>query len=96
MTNGEIKSELIRLAAECFRGSRLPPQYSADWNLPKRTSAGVRNAIEEQMEQARATAHGWGKRLKELADSLPKTVCENRNVYGCEPGDHGGGCPHSK
>jgi hypothetical protein len=76
VTNDEIKSELIKLAAECFRADLMPPLFVTDWDLPKSTPKRARDEIQGHMAQVRLTASGWGRRLKALADKLPKSDAE--------------------
>jgi hypothetical protein len=76
VTNEEIKSELIKLAAECFRMDRMPPLFVTDWKLPKSTPKRARDEIQGHMAQVKLTSNGWGRRLKALADSLPKSDSE--------------------
>jgi hypothetical protein len=70
MTNDELRSELLKLAAACIRGDMMPPEFVDDWDLPRSTPIRARNEIKKHMAQTRLVANGWGRRLKQLADNL--------------------------
>lgn len=76
MTNEEIKSELTKLAAECFVHRTFPPFIVGDWKLPQSTSKTVRREIQSNLSQVDSSLRSIGSRLKKVIDSLPKTDAE--------------------
>ena len=68
MTDEQIKSRLVSLAAEMFRGDGMP-QDIWDWQLAKTTPKSTRVSIRDSSDRAAKQANEWGKRIMEIVNN---------------------------
>ena len=66
MTNEQIKSELIKLAAEMVRCRCMPSEFIDDWQIPKSTPITTRRMIVRTTMAARDQSVEWGAKLARL------------------------------
>lgn len=70
MTDDEIESELVKIAAECFRKNAFPPMVVGDWTLPKTTPKTARREIQRNLSKIDSGIHSIGMRLKLLVEAM--------------------------
>lgn len=73
MNPDEIKTELMKIAAGCFRKDAFPPLSIEDWALPESASRGTRILIQKHLTRIGSEIHQIGMRVKRVIDSLPQT-----------------------
>jgi len=70
MTNDEIESELLKIAAGCFRKDAFPSMVVGDWELPVSVSRSTRRLIQENLTQTDNAVHEIGQRVKRVLDAI--------------------------
>ena len=71
--NDKQRSALLHIAAQMFMGDGLPPEFVADWGLPKTTPVTARRQIQRRTEETRRCANRWAKEIMRILDEQPKT-----------------------
>jgi len=69
MNDEQIKSRLLKMAAEMMRGKGMPPEFFGDWKLAKTTPITARREIVFHTNAARQQCNDWGRRLMEIVDA---------------------------
>ncbi len=70
MTHNEIESELVKIAAECFRKDAFPSMVVGDWTLPKTTPKTARREIQRNLSEIDSGLHSIGIRLRLMVDAM--------------------------
>lgn len=70
MSNREIKSRLIKLAAQMACREGMPSYYRGDWDLPRSTSRKTFRKIAKSAEIAQDQSRIWAIELKKIIDNL--------------------------
>lgn len=70
MTDDEIESELVKIAAGCFRKDDFPPMVVGDWELPVSVSQNTRRLIQRNLTQTDTAVHKIGQRVKRVLDAI--------------------------
>ena len=70
MTDDEIESELVKIAAGCFRKDAFPPMDVEDWELSVGVSRHTRRLIQENVTKTETAVHQIGQRVKRVLDAI--------------------------